>query len=111
MPLRGLEGVHSLPGAPQGEASLTRKFETSHVGGATCQTTPISRSALHKNPMPRHLFEGNPVDESTSRRGTDTPMHCLEKTAGSTDSSTSFLSPREPLKRQAEILSSTEDEA
>ena len=75
MPLLCLEGVHSLPGAPQGEASLTRKFETSHVGGATCQTTPISRSALHKNPMPRHLFEGNPVDEGTTRMVTDTPVH------------------------------------
>ena len=32
------------------------------------------------------------MDESTSRRGTDTPVHCLEKTAGSTHSSTSGLS-------------------
>ena len=30
-----LEGVPCLPGAPQDEAGLTRKFETSHVGGAT----------------------------------------------------------------------------
>ena len=30
------EGQGSLvPGAPQDEAGLTRKFETSHVGGAT----------------------------------------------------------------------------
>ena len=29
-PLRGLEGVPGLPGAPQDEAGLTRKFETSH---------------------------------------------------------------------------------
>ena len=35
LPLRGLEGVPGLPGAPQDEAGLTRKFETSHVGGAT----------------------------------------------------------------------------
>ena len=28
----GLEGVPGLPGAPQDEAGLTRKFETSHVG-------------------------------------------------------------------------------
>ena len=28
-----LEGVPGLPGAPQDEAGLTRKFETSHVGG------------------------------------------------------------------------------
>ena len=36
IPLRGLEGVPGLAGAPQDEAGLTRKFETSHVGGATC---------------------------------------------------------------------------
>ena len=29
LPLRGLEGVPGLPGAPQDEAGLTRKFETS----------------------------------------------------------------------------------
>ena len=45
-PLRGLEGVPGLPGAPQDEAGLTRKFETSHVGGATGRTPPIPRSAL-----------------------------------------------------------------
>ena len=28
--------LKSIPGAPQEEAGLTRKFETSHVGGATC---------------------------------------------------------------------------
>ena len=31
IPLRGLEGIPGLPGAPQDEAGLTRKFETSHV--------------------------------------------------------------------------------
>ena len=30
-------------------------------------------------------------ERATSRRGTDTPMHCLEKTAGSTHSSPSGL--------------------
>ena len=40
-PLRGLEGVPGLPGAPQEEAGLTRKFETSHVGGATGRTPPM----------------------------------------------------------------------
>ena len=64
--LRGLEGVPGLPGAPQDEAGLTRKFENSHVGGATCQTIPISRSALEKNPMPGQLFEGKPVGEGTT---------------------------------------------
>ena len=29
--------------------------------------TPISRPTLEKNPMPGHLFEGNPVDEGTKR--------------------------------------------
>ena len=28
IPLRGLEGVPGLPGPPQDEAGLTRKFET-----------------------------------------------------------------------------------
>ena len=42
IPLRGLEGVPGLPGAPQDEAGLTRKFETSHVGAATCRTPPDS---------------------------------------------------------------------
>ena len=31
--------------------------------------TMISRYALDKNPMPGHLFEGNPVDEGTTQRG------------------------------------------
>ena len=75
IPLRGLEGVPGLPGAPQDEAGLTRKFETSHVGGATCRTPPIPRSALEKDPRPRPLFEGNPVGEGTTRRGTATPVH------------------------------------
>ena len=34
--------------------------------------------------MPGHLFEGNPVDEGTTRRDTDIPMHRLEKPADST---------------------------
>ena len=61
--------------------------------------------------MPGHLFEGNPVDEGTTRRGTNTPVHRPEKPAGYTLSSTSGLSLCEQLKRQAEIHSSTEDEA
>ena len=81
------------------------------VCGAAFQKTPISGSALDKNPMPAHHFEGNPVDESTSRRGTDTAVHCLEKTAGSTHSSTSGLSLLEQLERQVEFHSSTQDEA
>ena len=66
--------VPGLPSTPQDEAGLTRKFETSPVGGPTCRKTPISLSALEKNPRPGHLFEGNPVGEGTTRRGTDTPV-------------------------------------
>ena len=62
-PLRGLEGVPGLPGAPQDEAGLTRKFETSHVGGASGRTPPIPRSALEKDPRPGPLFEGPGMGE------------------------------------------------
>ena len=61
---------------------------------------------FHKNTMPGHLFEGNPVDEDTKRRVTDTPMHHLEKTADSTQSLTRGLKPYEQLERQAEFHSS-----
>ena len=106
IPLRGLEGVPGLPGAPQDEAGLRRKFETSHVWGATCRTTPIFRSALDKKPMPGYLFEGNPVGEGITRRGTDTPVHHPEKPAGSTHSSTRGLRLPEQLERQPEFHSS-----
>ena len=55
IPLRGLEGVPGLPGAPQDEAGLTRKFETSHVGrpalvpillGSSISETPGNRGHL-----------------------------------------------------------------
>ena len=111
IPLRGPEGVPSLPGAPQDEAGLTRKFETSHVGGATCRTPPIPRSALNKNTMPGHLFESKPVDECTTRRSTDIPMHSTEKHADSKHRSTSVLSSLEELERHAEFRSSTQEKA
>ena len=56
--------------------------------------------------MPGYLFEGNPVGEGTTRRGTDTPMHRPAKPAGSTHSSTRGLRPPEQLERQAEFPSS-----
>ena len=37
-----------------------------------------------KNPLHGHLFEGNPVGEGTTRRGTDTPVHRPETPVGST---------------------------
>ena len=54
--------------SPEGPRHLHRIPRLSEVGGATCQKTPIVRSTLDKNPMPGHLFEGNPVAEGTTRR-------------------------------------------
>ena len=59
--------------------------------------------------MPARLFEGKPVDEGTTRRGTDTRVHRPEKPAGPTESLTSGLSPYKQLERQTEVHSSTED--
>ena len=61
------------------------------MGGATCQMPPIPRSAFEKDPRPGPLFEGNPVGEGTTRRGTATPVHHPERPAGSTHSSTRGL--------------------
>ena len=61
--------------------------------------------------MPGHLFERNPVDEVTTRKGTDTLVHRLEKHADYKYSSTSGLSPREQLERQAQFHYLTQDEA
>ena len=96
IPLHILEGVPGFPGTPQDEAGLPRKFETSPVGCATCRTTPISQSTLDKNPMPGHLFKGNPVGEVTIRRGTDTPVRRPEKPARG-------LTPRGSLECNPEI--------
>ena len=79
--------------------------------GATCLKIPNSRSTLDKNLTPGHLFEGNPVDEGTTRRDTDIPLHRLEKPADSTHSSKCGLSPREQLERQVKLHSFTHDEA
>ena len=56
--------------------------------------------------MPGHLFEGNPVGEGTTRRGTDTPVHHREKPAGSTHSLTRGMKLPEQLERQPEFHSS-----
>ena len=45
------------------------------MDGATCRKIPISQSTLEKNPMPGHLFKGNPVDEGTTGRDSDAPVH------------------------------------
>ena len=41
-----------LPGAPQDEAGLTRKFETSHVGGATGRTPRFPGPLLRRTRGP-----------------------------------------------------------
>ena len=48
IPLRGLEGVPGLPGAPQDEAGLTRKFETSHVAHASKVMLKILQARLQQ---------------------------------------------------------------
>ena len=76
------------------------------MGGVTCRTPPIPRSALEKDPRPEPLFEGNPVGEGTTGRGTATPVHRPQRPAGSTHSSTRGLRPPEQLERQAGFPSS-----
>ena len=76
------------------------------MGGATCPTPPIPRSALEKDPRPGPLFEGNPVGEGTTRRGTANPVHRPQRPAGSTHSSTRGLRPPEQLERPAGFPSS-----
>ena len=69
-----MEGVPGLPGAPQDEAGLTRKFETSHVGGlnvtfsalATLLDAP-SAGQKCQSPGKVHLsFVNRKLSESTS---------------------------------------------
>ena len=55
-PLRGLEGIPGLHSAPQDEAGLARKFETSPVAGAPCSTTLISRSAVVLEFTQTHVY-------------------------------------------------------
>ena len=52
-----------------------RRSSSSAPRHGSAEPRPISRPTLEKNPMPGHLFEGNPVDEGTKRRVTDTPVH------------------------------------
>ena len=81
------------------------------MGDATCGKTPISRSALEENPMPGHLFEGNPVDEGTTQRGTDTLVHRPEKTRRFHIQLNKWLVTPEELERQVGFHSSTQDDA
>ena len=69
IPLLCLEGVPDLPGALRMRPVSRGNSRRSLVVGATRRKTPISLSALDNNPMLGHLFEGNPVDEGTKRKG------------------------------------------
>ena len=79
-PALSARGSRPSPGTSD-EAVSRGNLRRSLDGVATCRKTAISRSALDKNPMPRHLFEDS-VDEGTTRSGTDTHVHPTEKTAG-----------------------------
>ena len=93
-----LQGVPTFPAHLRMRPVSLGNSRRSLVGGATCGKTLISRSTLNKNPMPGHLFESKPVDECTTRRGTDIPMHSTEKHADSKHRSTSVLSSLEELE-------------
>ena len=60
--------------------------------------------------MPGHLSELHPVNE-VNTKGQFFRASFGKKTPGSKDSSTSGLSPRGHLERQAEFHASTQDEA
>ena len=60
--------------------------------------------------MPGHLFEGNPVDEGTTGRSTDAPVH-LRKTRRFHIQLNKWLVTPEELERQVGLHSSTQDEA
>ena len=55
--------------------------------------------------LPGPLFEGNPVGEGTTRRGTASPVHRPQRPAGSTHSSTRGLRPPEQLAREGTTAS------
>ena len=81
---RGLVLHPSLPGrgsetadtpnirGTQGKAAIRQRSQE----GYHMLKDPNFWYALEKNPMPGHLFEGNPVDEGTTRRGTVSPFNC-----------------------------------
>ena len=77
--------------------------QAAEIGGKTLVCfEKLDLGALCRN----YLFEGNPVGDGTTRRGTDTPVHCPETPVGSTHSLKRGLRPPEQLERQAEFPSS-----
>ena len=81
---RGGSGIHSPSQGPWDPDSLRPALS---LGGQA--------TAWECSPGPGNLFEGNPVDEGTTRRGTVTVVHRPETPAGSTHSSTRGLRPPE----------------
>ena len=75
--------------------------------GPQAERPRFPRSALEKDPRPGPLFEGNPVGEGTTRRGTDTPVHHPERPAGSTHSSTRGLKTPDNLRGKRGSLPQT----
>ena len=73
----GLHGEEDMPSTCGQKILCGREGEKLYSSHKKPET--INAPALHKNPMPGHLFEGNPVDEDTKRSVTDTPVHRLEK--------------------------------
>ena len=111
-PLSGLPGVQ--PPLPLRHESWTRKkaednsFQLCSSGqgphiAMTRETRGFSRDAAG---FSSYLFEGNPVGEGTTRRGTATPVQRPPRPAGSTHSSTRGLRPPEQLERPAGFPSS-----
>ena len=63
-----------LPISAQEEAGLTLKLEGKPL--ESCHIPKDTDFPVHSRKllMPGHLFEYNPEDEVTTRRGTDTPV-------------------------------------
>ena len=105
------KGSH-LPVAPQEEAGLALKLERKPRGSCHIpKDTPWISPSIQGNSRWLDTSANVTPRMKSTRRGTDTPVHHPEKSAGSKYSSTSCLSPCEQLKRQAEFHSPTQDEA
>ena len=74
----------SLGGLPDpGIEPMHEEIRDEPRGWGHRPNAPIPRSAREKDPRPGPLFEGTPVGEGTTRRGTATPVHRPQRPAGS----------------------------
>ena len=96
--------------SPQASAHCTQRIREQIIPQASAHHTPRTkdmqkvrhdqwegRTTIFFPFPPGPLFEGNPVGEGTTRRGTATPVHRPQRPAGSTHSSTGGL--RSPTPR------------